>query len=179
MTISSLRSFLEPERPRGGSRLIARQGDSYRLVLAPGDVSDVAAFERAVRDGRRSRAQKRPEEAADAFRTALEHYAGELLPGDGQAEWVVADRERLRREAAGAAVALAEIRLGQNRPVEAADAAERCLEIDGHRDAAWRVLIQACDAAGLAADSARARSGYSAMLASLGIPPSGVLPHPM
>ncbi|KAB1980211.1 BTAD domain-containing putative transcriptional regulator [Streptomyces triticiradicis] len=179
VTISSLRSFLEPERPRGGSRLIARQGDSYRLVLAPGDVSDVAAFERAVRDGRRSRAQKRPEEAADAFRTALEHYAGELLPGDGQAEWVVADRERLRREAAGAAVALAEIRLGQNRPVEAADAAEHCLEIDGHRDAAWRVLIQACDAAGLAADSARARSGYSAMLASLGIPPSGVLPHPM
>ncbi|WP_162684323.1 BTAD domain-containing putative transcriptional regulator [Streptomyces populi] len=179
VTISSLRSFLEPERPRGGSRLIARQGDSYRLVLAPGDVSDVAAFERAVRDGRRSRAQRRPEEAAEAFRTALEHYGGELLPGDGQAEWVVADRERLRREAAGAAVALAEIRLGQNRPVEAADAAERCLEIDGHRDAAWRVLIQACDTAGLAADSARARSGYSAMLASLGLPPSGVLPHPM
>ncbi|MEU6272075.1 BTAD domain-containing putative transcriptional regulator [Streptomyces populi] len=179
VTISSLRSFLEPGRPRGGSRLIARQADSYRLVLAPGDVSDVAAFERAVRDGRRSRAQRRPEEAADAFRAALEHYAGELLPGDGQAEWVVADRERLRREAAGSAVALAEIRLGQNRPVEAADAAERCLEIDGHRDAAWRVLIQACDAAGLAADSARARNGYSAMLASLGIPPSGVLPHPV
>ncbi|MFE1289916.1 BTAD domain-containing putative transcriptional regulator [Streptomyces sp. NPDC058751] len=178
VTVSSLRSFLEPERPRGGSRLIARQGDSYRLVLVPGDVSDVAAFERAVRDGRRSRAQRRPEEAADAFRTALDHYAGELLPGDGQAEWVVADRERLRREAAGAAVSLAEIRLGQNRPVEAADAAERCLEIDGHRDAAWRVLIQACDTAGLAADSARARNGYSAMLASLGIPPSGVLPHP-
>ena len=179
VTISSLRSFLEPERPRGGSRLIARQGDSYRLVLAPGDVSDVAAFERAVRDGRRARAQKRPEEAADAFRIALDHYAGELLPGDGQAEWVVADRERLRREAANSAVALAEIRLAQSRPVEAADAAERCLEVDGHRDAAWRVLIRACDAAGLAADSARARNGYSAMLASLGIPPSGVLPHPM
>ncbi|MFD7876806.1 BTAD domain-containing putative transcriptional regulator [Streptomyces sp. NPDC059766] len=179
VTISSLRSFLEPERPRGGSRLIARQGDSYRLVLAPGDVSDVAAFERAVRDGRRSRAQQRPEEAADAFRTALDHYAGELLPGDGQAEWVVADRERLRREAANAAVALAEIRLDQNRPVEAAEAAESCLEIDGHRDAAWRALIRACDAAGLAADSARARRGYSAMLASLGIPPSGMLSHPM
>ncbi|MFG2949988.1 BTAD domain-containing putative transcriptional regulator [Streptomyces adustus] len=179
VTISSLRSFLEPERPRGGSRLIARQGDSYRLVLAPGDVSDVAAFERAVRDGRRSRAQRRPEEAADAFRTALDHYAGELLPGDGQAEWVVADRERLRREAANAAVALAEIRLDQDRPVEAAEAAERCLEIDGHRDAAWRVLIRACDAAGLAADSARARRGYSAMLASLGIPPSGMLSHPV
>ncbi|MGW2823166.1 BTAD domain-containing putative transcriptional regulator [Streptomyces sp. NPDC001443] len=179
VTISSLRSFLEPERPWGGSRLITRQGDSYRLVLAPGDVSDVAAFERAVRDGRRSRAQKRPEEAAEAFRTALDQYAGELLPGDGQAEWVVADRERLRREAANAAVALAEIRLDQSRPVEAAEAAESCLEIDGHRDAAWRVLIRACDAAGLAADSARARRGYSAMLASLGIPPSGMLSHPM
>ncbi|MFJ8109208.1 BTAD domain-containing putative transcriptional regulator [Streptomyces sp. NPDC096132] len=179
VTVSSLRSFLEPERPRGGSRLIARQGDSYRLVLAPGDVSDVAAFERAVREGRRARAQKRPEEAADAFRIALDHYAGELLPEDGQAEWVAADRERLRREAANSAVALAEIRLERNRPVEAVEAAERCLEIDGHRDAAWRVLIRACDAAGLAADSARARRGYSAMLASLGIPPSGGLSHPM
>ncbi|MGW2047753.1 BTAD domain-containing putative transcriptional regulator [Streptomyces sp. NPDC001858] len=179
VTVSSLRSFLEPERPRGGSRLIARQGDSYRLVLAPGDVSDVASFERAVRDGRRARAQKRPEEAADAFRIALDHYAGELLPEDGQAEWVAADRERLRREAANAAVALAEIRLSQGRPVEAVEAAERCLEVDGHRDAAWRVLIRACDAAGLAADSARARSGYSAMLASLGIPPSGGLSHPV
>ncbi|MEU3612237.1 BTAD domain-containing putative transcriptional regulator [Streptomyces sp. NPDC006872] len=179
VTVSSLRSFLEPERPRGGSRLIARQGDSYRLVLAPGDVSDVASFERAVREGRRARAQKRQEEAADAFRIALDHYAGELLPEDGQAEWVAADRERLRREAANAAVALAEIRLSQGRPVEAVEAAERCLEVDGHRDAAWRVLIRACDAAGLAADSARARSGYSAMLASLGIPPSGGLSHPV
>lgn len=179
VTVSSLRSFLEPERPRGGSRLIARQGDSYRLVLAPGDVSDVAAFERAVRDGRRARAQKRSEEAADAFRIALDHYAGELLPEDGHAEWVAGDRERLRREAAGAAVALAEIRLAQSRPVDAVEAAERCLEIDGHRDAAWRTLIRACDAAGLAADGARARNGYSAMLASLGIPPSGGLSHPM
>lgn len=179
VTVSSLRSFLEPERPRGGSRVIARQGDSYRLVLAPGDVSDVAAFERAVREGRRTRAQQRLEEAADAFRVALDHYAGELLPADGHAEWVVADRERLRREAANAAVALAEIRLAQSRPVEAVEAAERCLEVDGHRDAAWRVLIRACDAAGLAADSARARRGYSAMLASLGIPPSGGLSHPM
>ncbi|GKQ39121.1 BTAD domain-containing putative transcriptional regulator [Streptomyces sp. A012304] len=179
VTVSSLRSFLEPERPRGGSRLIARQGDSYRLVLAPGDVSDVVAFERAVRDGRRARAQDRLEEAAEAFRVALDHYAGELLPEDGLAEWVIADRERLRREAANSAVALAEIRLAQSRPVEAVEAAERCLEIDGHRDAAWRVLIRACDAAGLAADSARARRGYSAMLASLGIPSSGGLSHPM
>ncbi|MFI5794624.1 BTAD domain-containing putative transcriptional regulator [Streptomyces sp. NPDC051677] len=179
VTVSSLRSFLEPERPRGGSRLIARQGDSYRLVLAPGDVSDVAEFERAVREGRRARAQKRSEEAADAFRIALDHYAGELLPEDGYAEWVAGDRERLRREAANSAVALAEIRLAQSRPVDAVEAAERCLEIDGHRDAAWRALIRACDAAGLAADSARARNGYSAMLASLGIPPSGGLSHPM
>jgi DNA-binding SARP family transcriptional activator len=179
VTVSSLRSFLEPERPRGGSRLIARQGDSYRLVLAPGDVSDVAAFERAVRDGRRARAQNRLDEAAEAFRVALDHYAGELLPEDGLAEWVITDRERLRREAANSAVALAEIRLAQSRPVEAVEAAERCLEVDGHRDAAWRALIRACDAAGLAADSARARRGYSAMLASLGIPPSGGLSHPM
>ncbi|MFC4508346.1 MULTISPECIES: hypothetical protein, partial [Streptomyces] len=67
----------------------------------------------------------------------------------------------------------------QSRPVEAVEAAEHCLEVDGHRDAAWRVLIRACDAAGLAADSARARRGYSAMLASLGIPPSGGLSHPV
>ncbi|MFI9585424.1 BTAD domain-containing putative transcriptional regulator [Streptomyces sp. NPDC052236] len=178
VTVSSLRTFLEPERPRGGSRLIVRQGDSYRLALPPGSVSDVAAFERAVRDGRRARAQNRPDDAADAFRLALDQYTGELLPEEGPAEWLAIDRERLRREAAGSAVALAELRLGQSRPADAVEAAELCLEIDGFRDAAWRVLIRACEQAGLAADSARARRGYADMLASLGLPPSASIPHP-
>ncbi|WP_046500478.1 BTAD domain-containing putative transcriptional regulator, partial [Streptomyces odonnellii] len=179
VTVSSLRTFLEPERPRGGSRLIVRQGDSYRLALPPGSVSDVAAFERAVRDGRRARVQNRPDDAADAFRLALDQYTGELLPEDGMAEWLAADRERLRREAAGSAVALAEIRLGQRRPADAVEAAELCLEIDGFRDAAWRVLIRACEQAGLTADTARARRGYADMLASLGLPPSASVRHPV
>ncbi|WP_211280170.1 bacterial transcriptional activator domain-containing protein, partial [Streptomyces lushanensis] len=104
---------------------------------------------------------------------------GELLPEDGLAEWLAPDRERLRREAAGSAVALAEIRLGQRRPSDAVEAAELCLGIDGFRDAAWRVLIRACEQAGLAADSARARRGYADMLASLGLPPSAAMPHPV
>ncbi|WP_211280388.1 AfsR/SARP family transcriptional regulator, partial [Streptomyces lushanensis] len=74
VTVSSLRTFLEPERPRGGSRLIVRQGDSYRLALPPGSVSDVAAFEHAAREGRRARVQNRPDDAADAFRLALDQY---------------------------------------------------------------------------------------------------------
>jgi hypothetical protein len=49
-------------------------------------------------------------------------------------------------------------------------AARRGVEIDPYADAAWRMVIRACDRLGDSAAAARARRDYAGMLRSLGIP---------
>src|SRR5262249_10602711 len=106
VTVSRLRTVLEPGLHRGRAHLIVRRGESYQLALPPGSTSDVVRFEQAVRAGRRARDNGLRDEAAAAFRVALEAYTGDLLPEDGTVEWLVDERERLRQEAAEAAACL-------------------------------------------------------------------------
>jgi DNA-binding SARP family transcriptional activator len=178
VTVSRLRTFLEPGLPRGRAHLIVRRGESYRLMLPPGSTSDVVRFEQAARAGRRARDRGRWDEAAAAFRNALEEYTGELLPEDGAAEWLVRDRERLSHEAADAGAALARLELDRGRPVQAVEAATRSLAIDRYEDAAWRVLIAGHESAGQAAAAARARQQYADLLAGLGFEPAGQVRTP-
>jgi DNA-binding SARP family transcriptional activator len=168
VAVSRLRTVLEPGLARGRAQLVIRRGESYLLVLAPGSTSDVIRFEHAVRTGRRARERGRRDEAATAFRAALEEYGGELLPMDGAAEWLLPDRERLRQEAADAAATLARLELAGGRPVQAIEAATRSLEIDRCWDAAWRALIAGHESAGQSAAAARARQQYADVLAGLG-----------
>ncbi len=169
VAVSSLRSFLEPGQARG-STLVVRQGDAYALVLPAGGSADVATFRNALRDAQQARAEHRAEALRDALRAAVAAYGGDLLPGDGPAEWVTAERERLRTQAAAAAAELAEAELAQARWEDAVAAAGRSLEIDRFLDASWRLLITACTRAGDAAAAERARRGYAEVLDDLGVP---------
>ncbi|MER5638064.1 bacterial transcriptional activator domain-containing protein [Kitasatospora sp. NPDC002227] len=127
-------------------------------------------FEASLAEGLRARAAGRAGPAARALRTALEAYTGDLLPEDGPAEWVVDRRDQYRREAAEAALALANVELGRGRPLAAAEAAARGLEIDPFRDDAWQTLIIAQRRCGDAAAAERSRKGHLRMLRSLGLP---------
>jgi DNA-binding SARP family transcriptional activator len=169
VTVSNLRVPLEPDARRGTSRLIPRQGESYLLALPADGSSDVRAFDRATEDGRRARGGRRLDAAAEALRAALALYAGDLLPEDGPADWVVAPREQYRQEAAEAAGMLAEIELQLGRLEAAIEAARRSLAIDSFRDASWRVLVEASQRAGNAASATRARQAYNGVLRSLGV----------
>jgi DNA-binding SARP family transcriptional activator len=174
VSVSRLRTFLEPGLPRGQSRLIVRRGESYHLALPPGSHCDVVRFERAVREGRLARTVGRVDEAAEAFRLALDAYAGELLPEGGSAEWLLRDRDRLRQEAAEAAAALATLELGRDRPGPAEEAARRAVELDTYSDQGWQALIAALEQSGRAATAVRARQQYAEVLAALGFTPNGV-----
>ncbi|WP_229403218.1 AfsR/SARP family transcriptional regulator [Micromonospora okii] len=167
--VSTLRTFLEPGVARGASRFIVRDGASYRLEVGAGGGCDVSAFEAELAAARRGASLGDDGAAVRALRGALDHYTGDLLPEDGPAEWVVADRERHRCRAAEAAVLLARLELAGGRDRAAATAARRALELDGYHDDAWRLLITAQRGAGDAAACRRSQQAYERVLRSLGV----------
>jgi len=154
VAISSLRQVVD----------VVREGDAYRLAFE-GDgraATDVSMFWASVNAARSSR-------AADACRAALNVYTGELLADEAAVDWVTSERERCRLAAADVAQWLADALLAGGDNAGAIDAAERGLRIDVYRDALWRTLVGAYDAAGDPAASARAASRYRSVLDELGV----------
>ena len=107
VAMSSLRHLLEPEARRGQSLLLPRLGDSYTLALPAGSQCDLLDFQTALASARTARLSGDLAAERASLRRALGCYGGDLLPEDGSAEWVVAERERLRLAAADAGEQLA------------------------------------------------------------------------
>lgn len=170
VAISALRGLLEPGSSRGAARWVVRDGEAYVLALPPGSWQDVREFTRARRGWRQLRGGGDPGAEAAALRQALAAYGGDLLPEDGPAEWVVAERERLRMEAAECATVLGQLELSAGRPAAAAEALERAVRIDPFRDTAWRSLCETYGVVGDMAAAARARREYARLLTDLDVP---------
>ena len=166
VALSALRRWLdEVASPVGGS-LVAREGDAYRLDVAP-DVVDLGRFDRAVVEGRAARA--RGELAAAAFTLALELYGGELLPEEGPSEWIVPRRDHYREAAVEASGELASESMLAGDYATAVRACRFGLEIDRYQDSLWRMLIEARDRAGDTGAASRDRREYAAVLEGLGV----------
>lgn len=172
VAMSSLRQALEPGVARVGFTLIVRDGDAYRLATGPELSIDLVAFEEDVAAGRAGLAAGRTERALAGFQSALDRYAGELLPEDGAADWIVARRERCRSDAVEAAQRLAEARLRRGDAAGAAQAAAAGLRIDRYHDPLWRLLASAREQAGDHVAASRARAEYAQVLAELGLDPA-------
>jgi DNA-binding SARP family transcriptional activator len=169
VAVSSLRSWLEPGVGRGGSSLLLREGDAYRLAMQPDADVDLIQFSRAVALGRVARLRGELDAATGHFHQALELYAGELLPEDGPAEWVIEPRERYRAAALEAAQGLAELLLKQGDPEAAANACATGLWVDRLHDPLWKLLIAARELAGDPVAASRARRDYARVLEELGL----------
>ncbi len=167
--VSGLRTALEPGVARGASRLIVRDGDRYLLALPGSSVSDLRAFDAGTAAADVAYAGGDPERAIEELEMALALYVGEVLPEDGPTEWVLPHREHYQARAAEAAARLGRLHLELRRPDQAAAAARRSIDIDAFRDASWRLLIAAQQAAGNHAGAAGARRSYAEVLASLGV----------
>ncbi|MBP1705546.1 MAG: transcriptional regulator, family, partial [Chloroflexi bacterium] len=167
VALSALRHELQPGGNRRDGELLVRDGDAYRIELPPGSHVDLIAFERAVAAGQAARSRGEDEAAIAALRMALAEYAGELLPEDGPADWVVAVRERTRADAVEVARCLAE--LLEARPEDAAAVCTTGLGIDPYHDPLWRLLIEARERAGDQAAASSARAAYARMLRELGV----------
>ncbi len=171
VAISSLRQSLEPGVKRGPWQTVARDGDTYRLVLGDDVDADVRTFELAVAAARTLRSEGRRADAADRFEQALRTYGGDLIPEAGPADWIIGRRDGIRLAAAEAAQAAAELRLDAGEVPAALAACERGLQIDRYRDGLWRLLIRCCEADGNPAAAARAQREYEAVLTELGLSP--------
>jgi DNA-binding SARP family transcriptional activator len=170
VALSALRRRLEDEAGSTGSRLIARDGDAYRLAVAPDDV-DLGRFDRAVAAGRAARARGEP--AAGAFAAAIDAYAGDLLPEEGPAEWVSERRDQYRARAIEAAERLAEESLLAGDLPTVVRACRFGLEHDRYQDGLWRLLIAARERGGEAGAASRDRRDYAQVLEALGVAVDG------
>lgn len=171
VAVSAVRGLFGEALPVDSSRLIAREGDAYRLAVDPGQV-DVGQFERAMAKARGARnGAARPGAGVPDFAAALALYRGDLLPQDGPAEWAVERREHFRREAVEAATRVAEDALASGDLDEAIRICRRGLELDRFHDPLWRVLIAARDQAGDPGAASRDRREYASILEGLGLSP--------
>jgi DNA-binding SARP family transcriptional activator len=168
VAVSSLRQLLEPGVARGAAAIVVREGDPYRLQLGAGAV-DLVDFDDQVAIARHARAAGEPEVALAALDRALGLYRGELLADEGAAEWVAAERDRLRLAAADASQLRAELLVEAGRFTDAAVEADRGLRIDQYRDALWRLLVAANTSAGDPAAARRSQERYDAVLRELGV----------
>jgi DNA-binding SARP family transcriptional activator len=162
--LSLLRRALEPKMQRAGSSLVGRQGEAYRLVIPEDAWVDTIEFERALDEAERAGDRRR---ALAAYAEALDLYAGELLPGEGPADWVVEERARRHAQAVEAGRSLAELLLESGRPRAAALVCERVLALDRNDDALWRLAIAASERAGDVAAAAAVRRRYGDVLAAI------------
>jgi DNA-binding SARP family transcriptional activator len=171
VAISSLRQSLEPGVKRGPWHTVAREGDTYRLVLGDDVDADIRTFELAVAAAGTLRRGGRHTDAADRYEHALRVYGGDLIPEAGPADWIIGRRDGLRLAAADAAQSAAELRLDAGDVGSAVTICERGLQIDRYRDGLWRLLIRCCEVDGNPAAAARAQREYEAVLAELGLSP--------
>jgi DNA-binding SARP family transcriptional activator len=169
VAVSSLRSWLEPGVGRGGSSILIREGDAYRLAIQADAEVDLVQFSKALAAARVARLRGEADAVATHFEQALELYAGELLPEDGPAEWAIEPRERFRAGALEAAQGLAELLLKQGDPAAAANACTTGLWVDRLHDPLWKLLIQARERAGDPVAASRARRDYERVLEELGL----------
>lgn len=166
VAISALRGRLVELLGAGGARLIAREGDAYRLAVDPA-VVDLGRFDLELARARTARSRGEP--STSPLTAALDLYRGDLLPQDGPAEWLVERREHCRRDVVEAATWLAEDALLEGALETAIQICRRGLEIDRFHDPLWRILIATRDQAGDTGAAGRDRLEYESVLAGLGV----------
>ena len=172
VALSALRRHLDDAAAPLDGRLVAREGDAYRLDVGADDV-DLGRFDWAIAAGRAARA--RGDVSAAAFAQAVDLYTGDLLPEEGPADWVSERRDHCRTRAVEAAQGLAEEALPAGDHATVVRACRFGLELDRYQDAFWRMLIQARERAGDAGAASRDRREYALVLEALGVATTGVV----
>lgn len=169
VSISALRRALGEQGRCDGRSLLVRRSDAYVLCLEGGSRCDLLDFDRCLREASQARLRQDLPRAARALQRAVELYAGEVLPEEGPAEWVLEARDRYRLRAAEAASALARAELALGQGDRAVAVAARGVEINPWSDESWRLLIDLLRDAGAVAEAELTRRRYHDMLHSLGI----------
>src|SRR5262249_31141026 len=106
------------------------------------------------------------------YRRVVDLYAGELLPEEGPAEWLLDERELRRSELCEAALGLAELLLAGGEALSAALDCVRAIRVQPVAESLWRTCALAYETAGDAAAAEQTRRRYQSVLAELGLGPA-------
>lgn len=143
--IHGLRDKLEPGRsPRGGSPFIVTVRGGYAINRRHVRI-DADVFTQAVRDGLSAADRGEDDVATELLELAMSLYRGDLLEDEPYAEWVMAERDRLRAMATDSLRVLARVVAARGDLASATKHQERLAEFepfdsDVHRDL-LRILL--------------------------------------
>jgi len=145
VALHALRRVLEPDLRAGrASAYVETAGDTVALRAESAAWVDADAFEATLVRA----AMAPPAERPALLREALTLYGGDFLSDEPEADWSLAQRERLRRAWRGAVVDLAEHDLASSHPLAAVPALERLVAADPCDEATHRALMRSYAAAG-------------------------------
>lgn len=164
VAVSELRRRLD----RVGGMQLSREGNGYRLVLAPGSC-DIVVFEQHLR---RARGHQSGDEIGCMvdLKAALACYHGDLLADVGSPEWVLPERGRLQEASLHAREDLVRLLLVAKDCAGAVTVARQGLVQDPTRDVLWHGLIEGLVSQGEPAAAQSARLAYAEVLSDLGLP---------
>ena len=138
--INALRNVLEPERPnRAPSKYIVTQAPGYAFHLTPDIWLDVEEFERRL-NYMQTLADPLPR--MHLLETAIDLFKDDYLISDPYADWLQAERERLRERFFNALLQLAELYAETGRYADAITACRRMLARDEVRENAYQALMR-------------------------------------
>lgn len=143
---------------------LRREGEAYVLELSDAE-DQLRSFERLASEAARGSGSP----ALHLRSAALDLYAGDLLPEAGPAEWVVGERDRLRRLAASVASAAAVDALQTGDPRTALECARRSTALDPYHDSSWELVIESSIRLGDTAGVAAAKREQARAWADLGL----------
>ncbi len=128
-TLYAARRALEPERVTGAQSCLYHRRDVLVLDPPNGLSVDVETFETAA-------AEAFQRQSPEAFRRAIDLYAGDLLPEDRYEDWAAAPRESLRDTYLGLLLSLAYLYESRGVYAQAISMLERVIAADvTHEDA--------------------------------------------
>jgi DNA-binding SARP family transcriptional activator/ATP/maltotriose-dependent transcriptional regulator MalT len=173
VTLTYLLRLLEPDRAAGEPAYTVRlDGQDVQLVSGDALRIDVDTFDEHLQAARNADAEGMPSVALDHFLGAVSLYRGDLHADVPEAEWLVFDRERYRRQFVAAATRAGELLVGLGDVERAEAVARRAVSADPWGEDAHAVLVAAALARPDRAAARRALERCESALAELGVAPS-------
>lgn len=141
VALNALNDALEPERSaRALAQFIVRQGLAYGLNPEADITIDAEVFRAGLKHAARQERDD-PDAGIEAYRDALDHYAGDYLPDALYEDWASLERERLQTLYLSGAMRLALLLIRREGYQEAVHLCQAVLMIDRYWEEAYRLMM--------------------------------------
>lgn len=141
VALNALNDALEPDRSaRSLSSYVVRYGLAYGLDPDAGIHIDADEFRRGLKAAARLEAND-VDAAIEAYRDAIDRYAGDYLPDALYEDWASLERERLQTLYLSGAMRLAALLLQRDGYQEAVHLCQSVLALDRYWEEAYRLMM--------------------------------------